>query len=35
MLHVGFVLPPGFQAMSLAALSAFELANVTVGEKAL
>src|ERR1041384_414437 len=33
MLRIGFVLPSGFQAMSLAALSAFELANVTAGDK--
>ncbi len=33
MLRIGFVLPSGFQAMSLAALSAFELANVSAGEK--
>jgi len=32
MLRIGFVLPSGFQAMSLAALSAFELANVSAGE---
>jgi transcriptional regulator GlxA family with amidase domain len=32
MLQVGFVLPSGFQSMSLAALSAFELANETAGK---
>jgi len=32
MLRIGFVLPSGFQAMSLAAPSAFELANVSAGE---
>jgi transcriptional regulator GlxA family with amidase domain len=32
MLTVGFVLPPGFQIMGLAAASAFELANVTAKE---
>lgn len=32
MLRIGFVLPPRFQMMSLAALSAFELANVSAGE---
>ena len=33
MLRIGLALPPGFQMMSLAALSAFELANVSAGEK--
>jgi transcriptional regulator GlxA family with amidase domain len=33
MFGIGFVLPSGFQAMSLAALSAFELANVSAGQK--
>lgn len=32
MLRIGFVLPPRFQMMSFAALSAFELANVSAGE---
>jgi len=32
MLSIGFVVQPGFQMMSFAALSAFELANVTAGE---
>lgn len=32
MLRIGFVLPPHFQMMSFAALSAFELANVSAGE---
>src|SRR5579859_3091866 len=32
MLKIGFLLSPGFQMMSLAALSAFELANVAAGE---
>lgn len=32
MLTIGFVLPPGFQIMGLAAASAFELANVAAGE---
>jgi transcriptional regulator GlxA family with amidase domain len=32
MLTIGFVLPPGFQIMGLAAASAFELANVTAKE---
>jgi transcriptional regulator GlxA family with amidase domain len=32
MLRIGFVLPPGFQMMSLAAVSAFELANVAAGK---
>jgi len=32
MIKVGFLVSPGFQMMSLAALSAFELANVTAGE---
>lgn len=33
MLTIGFVLPKGFQIMGLAAVSAFELANVSAGEK--
>ncbi len=33
MLRIGFVLPPGFQVMAFAALSAFELANVSAREK--
>ena len=33
MLTIGFVLPPGFQIMGLAAVSAFELANVSAGER--
>lgn len=33
MLTVGFVLPPGFQIMGLAAASAFELANVVTKEQ--
>lgn len=33
MLRIGYVLPPGFQMMSLAAVSAFELANLTAGKK--
>lgn len=33
MLRIGFVLPARFQMMSLSALSAFELANVTAGEQ--
>ncbi|QSX75188.1 GlxA family transcriptional regulator [Lysobacter arenosi] len=33
MLTVGFVLPPGFQIMGLAAASAFELANVVAKEQ--
>ena len=33
MITIGFVISPGFQMMSLAALSAFELANVTAREK--
>jgi len=33
MLRIGFVLPARFQMMSFAALSAFELANVSGGEK--
>ena len=32
MLKIGFLLSPGFQMMSLAALSAFELANVAAEE---
>ena len=32
MLTIGFALPPGFQIMGLAAVSAFELANVVAGE---
>ncbi|WP_396617442.1 GlxA family transcriptional regulator [Lysobacter soli] len=32
MLTIGFVTPPGFQIMGLAAASAFELANTTEGE---
>ena len=32
MLKIGFLLCPGFQMMSLAALSAFELANASTGE---
>lgn len=32
MLTIGFVLPPGFQIMGLAAVSAFELANHAAGE---
>lgn len=32
MLTIGFVTPPGFQIMGLAAISAFELANTTAGE---
>ena len=32
MLRIGFVVSPGFQVMSFAAVSAFELANVTAGE---
>jgi transcriptional regulator GlxA family with amidase domain len=31
-LRIGYVLPPGFQVMSLAAVSAFELANVAAGK---
>jgi transcriptional regulator GlxA family with amidase domain len=31
-LTIGFILPPGFQIMGLAAASAFELANVVAGE---
>jgi hypothetical protein len=27
MIRIGLVLPPGFQVMSVAAMSAFELAN--------
>jgi len=33
MLNVGFVVAPGFQMMSLAALSVFEMANFNAGEK--
>jgi transcriptional regulator GlxA family with amidase domain len=33
MLKIGFVVAPGFQMMSLAALSVFEMANVNAGEK--
>jgi transcriptional regulator GlxA family with amidase domain len=33
MLSIGFVVAPGFQMMSLAALSVFEMANVKAGEK--
>lgn len=33
MLMIGFVLPRGFQIMGLAAVSAFELANVAAGEQ--
>ena len=32
MLRIGYVLPPGFQVMSFAAISAFELANVLAGK---
>ena len=32
MLTIGFVLPPGFQIMGLAAVSAFEVANLVAGE---
>jgi transcriptional regulator GlxA family with amidase domain len=32
MIKIGFLVSPGFQMMSFAALSAFELANVTAGE---
>ena len=32
MLRIGFVLQPGFQIMSLAAVSAFEFANLAAGE---
>ncbi|QNP40786.1 GlxA family transcriptional regulator [Lysobacter solisilvae (ex Woo and Kim 2020)] len=32
MLTVGFALPPGFQIMGLAPVSAFELANIVAGE---
>lgn len=32
MLTIGFALPPGFQIMGLASVSAFELANITAGE---
>jgi len=32
MIKVGFLVTPGFQMMSFAALTAFELANVTAGE---
>ncbi|WP_426339592.1 GlxA family transcriptional regulator [Pseudoduganella sp. S-14] len=33
MLKIGFLLPPGFQIMGLAAASAFELANTTAQER--
>lgn len=33
MLKIGFLLPPGFQIMGLAAASAFELANTTAHER--
>ena len=33
MLTIGFVMPPGFQIMGLAAVSAFELANVVAKEQ--
>ena len=33
MRHIGFVLSPSFQVMSLAALTAFELANAVTGEE--
>jgi transcriptional regulator GlxA family with amidase domain len=33
MLRVGFVVSPGFQVMSFAAVSAFEFANVSAGER--
>jgi len=33
MLSIGFVVAPGFQMMSLAALSVFEMANFNAGEK--
>lgn len=33
MLTIGFVVPPRFQIMGLAAASAFELANVTAGDR--
>jgi len=33
MLKIGFVVAPGFQMMSLAALSVFEMANFNAGEK--
>jgi transcriptional regulator GlxA family with amidase domain len=33
MLRIGFVVSPGFQVMSFAAVSAFEFANVSAGEK--
>src|SRR5579859_8148882 len=33
MIRLGFLVVPGFQMMSLAALSAFELANAAAGEK--
>lgn len=33
MLTIGFLLPSGFQIMGLAAVSAFELANVSAGER--
>ena len=32
-MKIGFLLPPGFQIMGLAAASAFELANTTAGER--
>src|ERR1700744_5694416 len=32
MIKIGFLLSPGFQMMSLAALSAFEMANAGAGE---
>ena len=32
MLRIGYILPPGFQVMSFAAISAFELANVLAGK---
>lgn len=33
MQHIGFVVFPGFQAMGFAAIAAFEVANVVVGEE--
>lgn len=33
MLRIGFVLPSGFQVMAFAALTAFEVANLSAGEK--
>ncbi len=33
MLNIGLVVAPGFQMMSLAALSVFEMANFNAGEK--